>query len=528
MEKQTDRRPSIVGQGVEPNIACENECFKGNTNETQAAKIDANVEAKKYSFLVIDVQNEPTIGMSVEDSKHTDITCNPHRDSKSKYQELVQIPEPMIAQNVPDSASMGMKINSTISNSHHFPPSTTTKHERPVVPGAVHVEGPHIFTRRRIWTNDEEPTVVTGTSHTTNSRVENRSSEISLVAHVVHEELDLVEATLDNKDEHPASRCRVIVLLCVIISFVILISVLAGTANKRKEPTNKTPVEHSVPIISLQLRQTPRICSLENEVPICLGSLKAFTSAIFNNTKDIVLCPGTTLQIPSELQPLQLKGDNFTFCCAGYQCALLSTSIEKPLLRITGTSVFLQRIQFQGLISDSTNDSSNVEGGGLVIIEGGGTHYIDSCVFEGGRATQTYNFQKFGGNLFLDGSTKGNARIYNSSFVYGDALKAGGGAYIQNSNICEIESCEFKFNQANVGGGLGLEEISNISLISNYFEENTAYSQGEAIWLGSFGNLDFLNNSLITSENNLENLTASGSCEVYVSENKTCVPLTGL
>jgi len=36
-----------------------------------------------------------------------------------------------------------------------------------------------------------------------------------------------------------------------------------------------------------------------------------------------------------------------------------------------------------------------------VIIEGGGTHYIDSCVFEGGRATQTYNFQKVSNFLIL-------------------------------------------------------------------------------------------------------------------------------
>lgn len=164
-----------------------------------------------------------------------------------------------------------------------------------------------------------------------------------------------------------------------------------------------------------------------------------------------------------------VSGDVFNFRSDNlYQIMRISASVS--------SETTLDRLTFHGGYADGpTQDTRN---GGAIMISGpvtiSGCQFIDN--YSGGN----------GGAVAVEGMSASGFSMKSSTFSRNYSAAFGGGLYVNNVSDVQIDSCEFKENEAvNNGGGIRLID-TDADLSHTVFENNDATRTGGGLSLWAF------------------------------------------
>jgi len=115
-------------------------------------------------------------------------------------------------------------------------------------------------------------------------------------------------------------------------------------------------------------------------------------------------------------------------------------------------------------------------GGGLYV-RNNTVANIDSCLFTDNEATNG------GGGMYITGS---GITLLNCDFVGNESVSGsgqGGGIMLDSAGSCDILACTFEDNSANRGGGVFISNmIANLAVTNSLFANNIANESGSAIY----------------------------------------------
>ena len=117
-------------------------------------------------------------------------------------------------------------------------------------------------------------------------------------------------------------------------------------------------------------------------------------------------------------------------------------------------------------------------GAGIMVL--GAETYVESCNFIGNRSVNNESYS-YGGGL----STQGlKVSVINSKFINNSSIDEGGGAYFLYTP--SLVNCVFAYNKSDIGGGLGVSDITNkFFAIDCVFTGNEA-RLGGAVYFNTF------------------------------------------
>ena len=220
---------------------------------------------------------------------------------------------------------------------------------------------------------------------------------------------------------------------------------------------------------------------------LCASDFSSLMDLIESSEGNEVIAICESGEITTEF-PILVRQPGITLCCLGVECLIASSNGRN--LEIFAESVVLRGLHFYG--------GSNDEGGGNVLVEGGGNHWIVNCRFVESKA----NF--YGGHLLVRKAK--SVVIFNSTFIDGASGAGGGAIAIEDTAEFYIGSCSFQGNNGPLGGAVFATSLTGsraLYLITNStFEDNIAEYGGGflATALGSMPRLILESNKF---ENNL-------------------------
>lgn len=115
-------------------------------------------------------------------------------------------------------------------------------------------------------------------------------------------------------------------------------------------------------------------------------------------------------------------------------------------------------------------------GGAVMIISNTADAQFTGCTFDGNTAQQA-------GGVMLNGTSAGfvNCNFYNNVALF-QGTTAGGGLQVQGAATLTVDGCDFKGNNAYLGGGVQLISVTGSAVISNSsFRNNIANFDGGGV-----------------------------------------------
>jgi hypothetical protein len=181
--------------------------------------------------------------------------------------------------------------------------------------------------------------------------------------------------------------------------------------------------------------------------------------------------------------------------------------VEDNRARVSGGGLHANNCRYSCTWENVTfrNNSDAAYGGGLYHDSGaGGAHVMSNCVFENNSSDQRGGAANVSSLSLTDVSVTGNnsdngggiaaysCGFTRVSFNGNEALAHGGGLYDYFSSGCTMIDCEFRSNEAALGGAVSSAANRSIGATDTDFIDNHATDSGGAVHIGGGSDADFV------------------------------------